>query len=237
MKTLLSLFAVAVVAAGSAHAQIITYDFGTTTGQATPSSDTIPGFSAGTVSLANFASVAGTGGSGLTTSSASTGYTLNANGTSVPASGNYQLAFNQLAAGALDLTNSSYIQFTLTPEAGAAVELGYVGFGARVLSDLASATTYSIRSSLDGYATSLATQTFTQGTVWRGYNNTVSLTGAVDQAVTLRIYFYGSDGTSRSGNTRIDDLTLSIPEPSTYALLGLGVFGLLWHTRRRRVQA
>ena len=134
----------------------------------------------------------------------------------------------------MNLSSSSYIEITLTPTAGSAVAIDYIGFGARVLVDPASPTAFSIYSSADGYAASLASQTFTQGTAWRAYNNTVALNGAIDEAVTLRIYLYGSDGSSRSGNVRIDDLTVAVPEPSTYVLLGLGAVAALAMVRRRR---
>lgn len=211
---------------------IISYNFGVGSANTSPSTDTMPTISGG---AATYVNAAGT----VTFSSPSSGYTLDANGTSVAASGNYQTALNQLAAGGLDLTNSTYIQFTLTPDAGTAVAINYIGFGARVLinsTTVSSPTTYSIRSSVDNYATSLLTQTFTQGTAYNPYNNTISLTGAVDEAVTFRIYLYGSGGESRSGNTRIDDLTVSaVPEPSTYALMGLAGVVTLVALRRRKV--
>ncbi len=215
---------------------IISYNFGVGSANTAVSTDTMPNLSAGAATVVNAVSSTVTNSSPM-----SSGYTLDANGTSVAASSNYHTALTQLAAGGLDLENSTYIQLTLTPEAGTAVALNYVGFGARVLintSAQASPTTYSIRSSVDNYATSLTTQTFTQGTSYNAYQNAISLTGAVDQAVTLRIYFYGSGGESRAGNTRFDDLTLgAVPEPSTYALMGVAGFVVFMAVRRRKMAA
>ena len=63
-----------------------------------------------------------------------------------------------------------------------------------------------------------------------------NITGDVGVPVTFRVYGYG--GTSaNAGNWRVDDLSLSaaaVPEPSTYAMVGLGAALLVGIQRFRR---
>jgi hypothetical protein len=67
-------------------------------------------------------------------------------------------------------------------------------------------------------------------------------TTGLDQSSTafLRLTMDGGSTTSSAGNNRIDNLTISatvIPEPGTWALIGLGSAVVLWRMRRRNTTA
>lgn len=232
-------FSVAALAITSAlhdsQAQVIYWDFGTTTSATgfIPTTDTISTFNSSVISSHNLTPV-----DTIAISSQSSGYTVSVGDFSAAASAGGNPYGNVFTSGAFNATTSSYWEFTLTPTAGNAVNLGYFAFGARGISgESATPTSYSLRSSLDGYATGVADGEFIlTSTAWRLYTETFSFTGAVDQAVTFRLYLLGADGTSRTGTLRIDDVTLStVPEPSTYALLALGLGAVLWKIRRRQL--
>ena len=114
--------------------------------------------------------------------------------------------------GALDQTagtGSAYFEFTLTPAAGAAITISQINFGSRATGT--GPKNYDIRTSLDGYATAPASAALAASSVWALFSNTLSLTGATDQAITLRIYGYNGSGSPAAGtaNWRIDDLSVT----------------------------
>lgn len=209
------------------RAQTIVYNFGTAVGTTAPTSDTIVDVSAGSVSAVNV------GSSSTSTTNPSSGY--------AGASGDYNYAVSTTVAGALNISTSSYFQFTLTPAAGMEVELSFVQFGARIASGANTPTTYTIYTSVDSYAASVASGSFTKGTTWQLYAPTfTTVTGAINQAVTVRVYLTGSDGTTATGSVRIDDLTITaeaVPEPSIAAAFAFGGLGLLLARNRKRTLA
>jgi hypothetical protein len=123
-------------------------------------------------------------------------------------------------AGALNPASSTYFEFTLSPNAGFAINATGLQLGSRATST--GPTTITLRSSIDGFVADLAIVSQAADSTWRlltlpGFN----ITGDTGVPVTFRIY--GSGGTSASaGNWRVDDITLTataIPEPGTYMLL------------------
>lgn len=113
------------------------------------------------------------------------------------------------------------------------------------------------RSSVDSFASSInnytslnASVTNTSGVLLTpdanaGYTgNTLSLANATFQdlsSVTFRFYAFNSESSSGTGGFQ-GDLTFSgelqlIPEPSTWALIGLGTAFVLWRIRRKRSAA
>src|SRR5882757_1381122 len=119
--------------------------------------------------------------------------------------------------GALDQTagtGSAYFEFTLTPAAGAAVSLSQINFGSRATGT--GPKNYDIRTSADGYAGALASAALAASSTWALFSNTVSLTGATDQAITIRIYGYNGSGSPAAGtaNWRIDDLSVTVSDTS-----------------------
>src|SRR5690606_38089829 len=110
------------------------------------------------------------------------------------------------------------IQFTATPNTGYAITLSSMTFSTQ--RDGAGATNFAVRSSLDGYASNLATGT--NGTTLGNAN--VPLSGTTG-AVTFRIYPYGGSGT---GIWRIDDITLNgnilCVQPEVFSVTGGGTY-------------
>ncbi len=188
----------------------IYWNFGTTAGSAAPTSGVPSGVTGGTVTQGN-----NNGTTTLATSvSVSSGYP--------GASG----AFNAGAAariGALSTTvgtgGSTFFTFAFTPPAGRQFTVSRITFGSR--STGTGPQAYSIFSSVDNFATAIATGTFLNNSVWALHDRTVSVAGATDATVTFRIYGHNGTGSpgSNTANWRIDDLTVTatVVEPAAVA--------------------
>ena len=137
----------------------------------------------------------------LTTTSASSGYAGASGGNNAGAA-----AF----IGAFDSTASTYFQWTITPASGVVLTISQVNFGAR--STGTGPKAYDIRTSLDGFASAAATAAVSANSVWALNSNTVNLTTAAGQPVTIRIYGYNGTGNpgASTANWRIDDLSLTV---------------------------
>ena len=98
------------------------------------------------------------------------------------------------------LNPNSFEEFTVTPNSGYYLSLGSITF--LIMKTAAGATNFSVRSSLDSFASDLLTGTISTSSSLM----TVPLTGNSNSAVTYRIYFYGGSST---GFVRIDDVTLN----------------------------
>jgi len=60
-------------------------------------------------------------------------------------------------------------------------------------------------------------------------------TTGLDNAATAFLRYTLDGASSVSGNNRIDNLQITaVPEPSTWALIGIGAFVMIWNLRRRR---
>jgi hypothetical protein len=134
---------------------------------------------------------------------------------------------------------TNYFEFTITPTAGSSVSLTSISFGSRATTT--GPTTYSFRSSTDGYGTNLATNSLTNDGNWHA-SGTQSISLTFTSATTFRFY---ANGASNSGGTlRIDDFSLggsmsAVPEPSTYAAIfgAAALVGTIWHRRRQKLAA
>jgi hypothetical protein len=155
------------------------------------------------------------------------------------------------STGGLDFND--YYGFTLTPGAGATLNVDSISFSER-----RSATgikTISVRSSLDNFASDLFTTTVLDDTLTRRQSVTLgSAFDALTSAVTFRIYGYNAEaagGSWRLGvstttgentgnfpaNLVVDGSITAVPEPGTLTLLGLGALSLLPLGRRQRQSA
>src|SRR5688572_26028123 len=178
----------------------LSWNFGTDAANPNPSSGTpVAGLTISGVSQGN------NNGSTvlLTTTSASLGYTGSSG------------QFNAGAAarvGALNLaaSGSAYFEFTLTPDAGKTVSITNINFGSR--STGTGPQAYTIRTSLDAFASDAATAAVPNNSLWALYTNLVSVTSAEGVAVTIRIYGYNGTGTPsvNTANWRIDDLSVTV---------------------------
>jgi hypothetical protein len=184
------------------------WNFGTTSGNAAPSSGTLANLTVGSVTIGN---TLGTVTTYITNASASSGYT--------GASGTYN-AGNACRIGALNTATggSAYFEFILTPASGYSVNLSSISFGTRSTSTAPQA--FTVRSSLDNFVSDIATGTITNNSTWSLKTpTTTSTTGPVGTAVTFRIYGYNGTGSPGSGtiNWKIDDLSIvvSVSSPGT----------------------
>lgn len=140
----------------------------------------------------------------ITASSVSSGYTGASGGNNAGAAARI---------GALDQTagtGSAYFEFTISPSAGASIGISQINFGSRSTST--GPKGYDIRTSVDGYATAIASAVITANSTWALFTNPISLRGTTDQPITIRIYGYNGTGSPAAGtaNWRIDDLSVSV---------------------------
>lgn len=138
----------------------------------------------------------------LSTTTPSTGYTGATGGTNAGAAAR---------TGAFSATQSAYYQFTITPQAGKQVTLFDISFGSRSTSTGPQA--YSIRTSIDNYATEVASGTLANNSTWALIEpETIATTAYPTIPVTYRIYGYNGTGSASSGtvNWRLDDITVRI---------------------------
>ncbi len=225
---------------GHGFGAIVLYSFTDTTGAPTSVTAPIPGVTFGTIAMTNqttgFTSpgftAPGTVATAISTTSASTGYTV-----PITASGlsNIGTGVSNLA---LDPATSAFFSLPITNAGAGALQLETIGFGAR--STGTGATTISVRSSVDSFASNIATFTLTANSAWAGFNNTLPVPFSLGSGdVTLRLYASGGGSTAAPGtiNTRLDDIQLSVtavPEPTSMALVGMvGVAGLVTRYRRK----
>lgn len=145
-------------------------------------------------------------------------------------------------AGAL--SRNKYIEFTVTPNVGYQLDLSTLTLDLQRF-DATSATSFTLRSSLDSYATNIGTITGfpTNPTAYANFSFSLSAPAyqGLTSSITFRIYEYGAS--AALGAVRHDNLTLNgdvvvIPEPSTYALVmaGLAVLLVLGRSGRRRAE-
>ena len=227
MKKILTIIGLAAASLAGVNAQVIlTWNF--TDDNATVDSGTPVNF---TVSAFSIGNSLGTVSDPVNATSPSSGYT-GASGT-----GNIGNAFR---IGALNTgaSGSGYLEFTLTPDAGKKIKLTNFDFGVRSTSTGPQA--FTLRTSVDSYASDLFTGTIANNSTWTLKDNSVSFTSSTDgAAVTFRLFGYSGTGSPGSGtqNGRFDDITMTveaIPEPQTWALIGIGSAFMLWNLRRRR---
>lgn len=197
------------------QAQTITWNFGASPGFSDkPATPLIPGITIPTLRSGN-----SFGTSTLLSSSTAS------NNPGASGNGNAGVAAN---TGSFSATGSAYFEFTLTPSAGQFISISRIDFGARATGT--GPKNYDIRTSLDGFGSAVFTGSIPTTSTW--VSNTTSgsaitVTGALAQAITIRIYGYNGTGTAGSGtvNWKIDDLSATVAVTNTVALPTITVTG------------
>jgi len=226
MKKALATFAFLSLTAAAVLAQdMVVYSFTDGTGAATINS---PNITAGNFTAGQPGVTSSTGQFAITTTSAS-----NNSG----ASGTFNAGISA-TPGSLNISTSSFFEFTLTPTTGFHLDVTSFQLGSR--STGTGPITLSLRSNLDGFGSDLASFTVTNTSAWAQSGPVaLSFIGPDDQAVTFRVYGSGGSNTSSAINWRVDDVKMNVaaipnvPEPATVALLVSGL-GLLVGVQRFR---
>ena len=243
MKKFLALVAVAAFcnAPVSAHADVLAqYDF--TTG--TASNDSDPNSSAGL----------------FTTGTGFTG-TIQTTQGSTAGNPSFGTPLSEIDAGttAAAITNDEYFSFTITPNSGLTLTLDSISFSYQVAitgTSAAQNVTFALLSSATGFSAANAIASFTYTEASDGNVSTGSTDGFVNTGTILlpagsftnigttefRIYLSDGGSTSTALFAKVDNVILNgavapIPEPSTYAMLGLGAVLLAGAKRFRRKQS
>ncbi len=141
-----------------------------------------------------------------------------------------------------------YLSFQITPNVGYEMDLETFTFKQRATNTPGGAGSSSfnfvadVRSSVDGFASSIMSYVVTSGVNPTPEARTVDLSAAAfqDLAVAIEIRIYFRDNANNAGQVnRITEIALNgevalIPEPTSFALLGLGGLCLLPHRKRRQ---
>lgn len=146
------------------------------------------------------------------------------------------------------ITNNDYFSFKLTPQTGYSIDLSSISFVGWTTTDSSpnfAAKNYNVLSSVGGFTSGASITSGTLTVQDGGYPGSpdlinVDLSSASFDAITseteFRIYVWG--GTGFGQGTRFDNFVVdgvaTVPEPSTYALLASGLFGLVLLRKRAR---
>ncbi|NJK92548.1 MAG: PEP-CTERM sorting domain-containing protein [Blastochloris sp.] len=131
---------------------------------------------------------------------------------------------------AATIVDNAYFTFTLQANTG--FEIDFNTFAYTGQASGTGPTGFAFRSSVDSFAANLGAPTATGVSIDLSAASFQNLTGPIE----FRLYGFGAS--SAAGTFSVNDFTFSgnvavVPEPSTYALLGLGL-GALWVLRRQR---
>ena len=142
----------------------------------------------------------------LTTTSVSSGYT---NPFNVLASGTTN-AGAAARVGGFDASTNAFFEVQIVVPTSTTTSITNISFGSR--STGTGPAAYSIRSSVDGFASDVVTNALTTNSVWGMYVAPVSI-ALSNGTNTIRIYGYGSAAASSAtgtANWRVDDLTVAL---------------------------
>jgi len=125
--------------------------------------------------------------------------------------------------------------FTFTLDANTGFDIDFTSFVYTGQTSATGPTSFAFRSSMDSFAADLGTPTATGATIILSAAAFQNLTAPTE----FRLYGFGT--TSATGTFSVNSFSFNgdvtvIPEPSTYALLGLGL-GALWFLRRKKPAA
>lgn len=134
------------------------------------------------------------------------------------------------------LSGNDYFTFNVTP--AALVTLNFESVSFSLQSSASGGANYGFFSSIQGFAEVNVIQ---QGALTLSGTTSVTISSAtlgasfdaVTTATEFRIYVWGAS--SASGTSSVNTLQVAaVPEPKTWALIGIGSSFMLWNLRRRR---
>jgi hypothetical protein len=142
-------------------------------------------------------------------------------------------------SAAASLTTASYFSITLTAAAAQTLDLGSISFSVGKGGDDADPRGYFIRSSLDGFSSDLLSVTLPAGAQAAPAPETLTLGSSFQDLTSVTFDFYVFAGDEVGGtyhSVDFSDLSFAtpaaVPEPTSFAILGVALIGLA--TRRRR---
>ena len=179
--------------------------------------------------------------------------------TSTSSSGNFRGSNWALDAGSATLTGSidasKYFEFSLTPSVGFTLNISSFTFG--VGRSGTGPRSFQWRSSLDSFAAPISgyttvhaalnqssgVLTYAADATTSATNNTLTFPTPNYQnlaGVTFRFYGYNAEAAGGTGGLEgnfmfTGEAVSAVPEPSTWALIGLGSAFVLWRLRRKTV--
>jgi hypothetical protein len=220
--------------AGRAVAGTIYWDAGSGSGILAPTSTVGV---AGTITAGDMSRGNNQGSESLNNStSASSGYSFDLNGTTTAASGRFNFGADTLVGATLDIATSTYFSFTITPDAGTNFEITSIGFGSRSTTNGPQAWT--LRSSADSFATDLVVPgTLSNNSTWNYATAAFASPFSASAATEFRLYGYAVDGPQSfvSNTWRIDDVQVQVvPEPTALVMFAAGAACLAGRRRLRR---
>jgi len=153
-----------------------------------------------------------------------------------------QVAAN-VTTGTLDeaISGNDYFEFSLTPVGDATMTLTGISLDFAPSFSNAVSRSYEIRSSRDGYGSTILSYTSAVGSMNNAFvNQSATLSGAlytdIATTTTFRIYVYDGAGASTSylrfDNVIVQGTASAVPEPSVLLLMWLGVL-MTFRGRRR----
>jgi len=223
MEKILTIIGLAAATLAGANAQILTFDFtGTDPGLNTPWTAT----------------------SSIDTHlTLTSGWTLNAG--LVGNTGVNRLNAKTWSTSASYSSAGPYVEFTIQADAGYQMNLsgGVIGF--TLQNSGTGPDFYSVRSSVDSYGADLSASSATLNPAGATTATSLALPSipgtwdGLTSAITFRVYGWGAS--SSAGTMSINAFSLgsgtsvtAVPEPQTWALIGIGSSFMMWNLRRRR---
>jgi endonuclease/exonuclease/phosphatase family metal-dependent hydrolase len=114
---------------------------------------------------------------------------------------------NNAKTGSFNAATSTYFSFTVTPNTGYAVNISGISFAG--LKNATGPTGYTIRTSADGYSTTVGTGSLTTSYGSSKKTHTgLSISGAASTPITVRVYTHNPIVTNTGGNVFLDDIMI-----------------------------
>ena len=176
------------------------------------------------------------------------GFTATINGTVGNPLPSGQFAFSEIAESSTNppgpaplAASTDYFTFTITPTAGTTLTFNTLTFDAATTatSTAANAFSVSLQVGQNSFASNVGTAVINNTTTFQNFSFDLSGLAATSTPVEFRLVLRDNSTTTTARGGLLDNIVLNadvapIPEPSTYAMLGLGAVLLAGAKRFRR---